>query len=236
MNVIQKAKISIQWSNLDVNNHFADISKMVQLGSWSERQVDDIMLTRYACYIIAMNWDSSKEEIAFAQQYFALQTRKLETIEQRILETERVSARKKLSETEKELSKVIYEQTWSDDNFAIIRSKWDKALFELSTQSMKNKWWITWSKSLADFMPTILLKAKDFATEITIFNTKAKNMQTENQISNEHITNNKSVRKTLLERWIVPENLSPSEDVKKLERKLKTKDNKEINKKWFKKK
>lgn len=233
-NVILKAKVTIETSGDDVNNHFVELNKMVRLGSGSEREVEDIMLTRYACYIVAMNWDSSKEEIAFAQQYFALQTRKYEIIEQRILEAERVSARHKLTETEKELSKVIYEQTWDDKNFWIIRSKWDKALFGKTTQEMKAKWWVTWTKPLADFMPTILLKAKDFATEITIFNAKAKNMKTEDEISKEHITNNNSVRNTLLERWIAPEELPPSEDLKKVERKLKTK--KEwLNTKWFKK-
>lgn len=235
LNVIWKAKIAVETSKDDIDNHFADVGKMVKLWSWSEREIDDIMLTRYACYLIAMNWDTSKEEIAFAQQYFALQTRKYEIIEQRLLQSERVIARLKLAETEKELSQVIFEQTWNDKNFWIIRSKWDKALFWKTTQEMKDKWWITGSKPLADFMPTILLKAKDFATEITIFNARAKKMKTESEISNEHITNNRSVRKTLIERWIRPEELPPEEDLKKVERKL----NKDMQKwlntdEWFK--
>lgn len=228
LNVISKAKTAVDTLNEDINNHFADIGKMVKLWSWSEREIDDIMLTRYACYLIAMNGDASKEEIAFSQQYFALQTRKYEIIEQKILESERLTARLKLAETEKELSQIIYEETWNDKNFWLIRSKWDKALFWKTTQEMKNKWWITWNKPLADFMPTILLKAKDFATEITIYNAKNEKMKTESEISNEHITNNKSVRKTLIERWINPENILPEEDLKKVERRL----NKDI-KKWL---
>ncbi len=228
LNTISKAKNSIETSKEDISNHFVDINKMVELWSWSKRKIDDIMLTRKACYLIAMNWDTSKVEIAFAQAYFVLQVRKTEIIEQKILEFERVQARQKLTQTEKELSKVIFEQTWNDKNFWIIRSKWDNALFWKSTAEMKTKWWIIESKPLADFMPTILLKAKDFATEITIYNAKDKKMKTENEISNEHITNNKSVRNTLIERWIVPENILPEEDLKKVERRLNTE-----NKKWL---
>lgn len=219
-NVINKAKISLENTGISTNDHFADVRKMVELWSWSQREIPDIMLTRYACYTIAMNGDSSKEEIAFSQQYFALQTRKSEIIEKKLLENERLLARQKLWETEKELSQVIYEQTWNNKNFWIIRSKWDKALFWKTTQEMKNKWWIVSTKPLADFMPTLLLKAKDFATEITIYNAKTNNMKSENEISNEHITNNRSVRKTLIERWIQPENVQPEEDLKKVERRL----------------
>ncbi len=229
-NVISKAKTACELSGQNIVDHFPDVRKMVELGSSSEREIDDIMLTRYACYLIAQNGDSKKEEIAFAQTYFAVQTRKAEVIEQRLLEVERVQARNKLSETEKELSQVIFEQTKGDQNFALIRSKGDKALFNETTQQMKDKWKIK-NKPLADFMPTILLKAKDFATEITIYNAKDKKMQTENEISNEHITNNKSVRKTLISRGITPEKLPPEEDVKKIERKLKSEDKKSLNNK-----
>jgi len=230
-NVIFKAKTACEVSEQDVDNHFADVGKTIKMPKNAEKKIEDIMLTRYACYLIAQNGDSKKEQIAFAQTYFALQTRKAELIEQRILEQERVQARKKLSQTEKELSKVIYEQTGKNENFAFIRSKGDKALFNHTTQEMKNRWNINKTKPLADFMPTILLKAKDFATEITIYNSKDKQMSTELEISSEHITNNMAVRDTLLSRGIVPEDIAPAEDVKKVERKLKSDMNKTLKSK-----
>ena len=226
-NVISKAKTACELSGQDISDHFADVGKMVDIGSGAQKEIDDTMLTRFACYLIAQNGDPRKEQIAFAQTYFAVQTRKAELIEQKILELERVQARNKLAETEKELSHIIFEQTGGNQNFALIRSKGDQALFNKTTQQMKNKWGVK-NKPLADFMPTILLKAKDFATEITIFNAKQKQMRTEGQISGEHITNNKSVRNTLLSRGIVPENLPPEEDVKKIERKLKSEEVKSL--------
>lgn len=219
-NVIFKAKTACEVSEQNILDHFADVGKTIKMPKTGTKEIDDIMLTRYACYLIAQNGDSRKEAIAFAQTYFAIQTRKAELIEQRILEQERVQSRKKLSQTEKELSKVIFEQTGKNDNFALIRSKGDKALFNHSTQEMKDKWGVSKSKPLADFMPTILLKAKDFATEITIYNAKEKQMDCENKISDEHITNNKAVRDTLLSRDIIPENVKPQEDIQKVERKL----------------
>ena len=220
LNVVSKAKTACEVSGHKVSDHFADVGKMVDLGSGSQREVDDLMLTRYACYLVAQNGDPKKQEIAFAQTYFAVQTRRAELIEQRLLEAECVSARHKLSATEKELSLVIYEQTGGEDNFALIRSKGDQALFGKSTQAMKAQWQVPDNRPLADFAPTIILKAKDFAAEITIFNAREHGMKCESAISNEHITNNHAVRKTLLERGIRPESLPAVEDVKKVERRL----------------
>jgi DNA-damage-inducible protein D len=222
INIINKAKIACKTSEQPVLSHFVDTNKKAELGLGSERKINDIMLTRYACYLVAQNGDSAKQPIAFAQTYFAMQTRKVELIEQRLLQTERISARKKLTSTEKELSRIIYEQTGDNLNFATIRSKGDQALFGKNTKTMKTHWQVPNSRPLADFAPTIILKAKDFATEITIHNANQQNMTKEVQISNEHITNNKVVRNTLISRGIQPENLPPAEDVKKVERHLKS--------------
>lgn len=230
LNVVSKAKTACDISGHEVTDHFADVGKMVDLGSGSQRKVDDLMLTRYACYLIAQNGDSRKAEIAFAQTYFALQTRHAELIEQRILEAERVQARKKLAVTEKDLSLVIYEQTGGNQNFALIRSKGDHALFNRSTQQMKAQWKVPDNRPLADFAPTIILKAKEFATEITIFNARQHRMTTEPEISTEHITNNEAVRRTLLDRGIRPESLPPDEDAKKVERRLTSDEKKALKK------
>lgn len=230
LNVVNKAKTACEVSDHDIKDHFVDVNKMVDLGSGSKRTVDDIMLTRYACYLIEQNGDPSKPEIAFAQSYFALQTRKAELIEQRMLEAERLLARKKLTETEKELSQVIYEQTGGNQNFALIRSKGDQALFGRSTQAMKAQWKVPDKRPLADFAPTIILKAKDFATEINIFNAKEHGMHSEQAISSEHVTNNKAVRATLIERGIRPETLPAAEDIKKVERRIASDERKSLGK------
>ncbi len=218
--VVIKAKTACEVSGHQCFDHFVDVNKMIALGKNAEREVEDIILTRFACYLIAQNGDPKKKEIAFAQTYFAYQTRRAELIEQRLLDAERVSARRKLSNTEKELSLVIYEQTGGNDNFALIRSKGDEALFGKTTNAMKSQWNVPDARPLADFAPTIILKAKDFAAEITIFNSRQNQYTSESAISSEHVTNNQAVRGTLLERGIRPETLSPDEDVKKVERRI----------------
>ncbi|OQX78348.1 MAG: DNA damage-inducible protein D [Bacteroidetes bacterium 4484_249] len=225
--VITKAKITCEATDNAVSNHFVDVNKTIAMPKGASKEIQDIMLTRYACYLIAQNGDPRKESIAFAQNYFAIQTRKFELIEQRIKDWERLQARQKLTYSEKELSELIYENTGNDRNFGIIRSKGDKALFGgHNTKQMKARLGVPQNRPLADFLPTITIKAKDFATEITVFNTKEKGFKTERQISAEHITNNRSVRKILLERGIRPEELPPEEDIKKLERRVKSDDKK----------
>jgi DNA-damage-inducible protein D len=223
LNVIEKARIACTNSKQNQSDHFVDVNKMVKLGSGSEREVDDLMLTRYACYLIAQNGDPRKEQIAFAQSYFAVKTRKQELIEQRVALIERLNARQKLASSEIELSKLIYEQGVDSRGFARIRSKGDKALFGgLTTSQMKWKLGIPKNKPLADFLPTITITAKNLATEITNFNVKKRDLKREPTITKEHIKNNADVRGLLAKNKIEPEKLPPEEDIKKLERKVKT--------------
>lgn len=218
--VIQKAKDACKNAGEEVEYHFPDVRKMVKIGSGAEKEIIDILLTRYACYLIAQNGDSRKQQIAFAQNYFAVQTRRAELVEQRLLEYERVKAREKLSHTEKQLSGILYERGVDNLGFAIIRSKGDQALFRLNTQMLKRKMGVPESRPVADFLPTISIKAKDLAAEMTGLNVQNKDLKGQSKIEREHIDNNMAVRDMLTKRGIVPENLPPAEDVKKVQRKL----------------
>lgn len=218
--VIQKSKVSCQTAGHNVADHFADVSKTIDMPKGAEKTIPDLLLTRFACYLIAQNGDPRKEEIAFAQSYFAVQTRKFEIIEKRINDWERLNARKKLTLSEKELSQLIFERTGNERSFANIRSLGDRALFGFTTLQMKEKLNIPSKRPLADFLPTITIKAKDFANEITVFNSKQRELNTESHISKEHIKNNQEVRRLLLKRGIKPEELPAEEDIKKMERRL----------------
>lgn len=218
--IIKRAQKSCKSAGVPMQDHFADVSKSIISGKGATFETNDIILTRYACYLIAQNGDPSKSQIAFAQAYFAVQTRKLELLEEKINQIERIKAREKLSKSEKQLSRMIYEKTKNEKAFGYIRSKGDEALFGLSTAKMKVKWAIPKSKPLADFAPTVVLKGKDFANEMTVFNTQEKNLNKTREITEEHVENNKIVRSAMKERGIIPENLKPEADVAKVKRKL----------------
>jgi DNA-damage-inducible protein D len=225
LNAIVKAKESCKTTGEDILNHFVDINKTIEMPKGATKDIEDIMLTRYACYLIAQNGDPKKEQIAFAQSYFAIQTRKQELLEERIKLIERFQAREKLAATETELSKNIYERGVDERSFAIIRSKGDAALFGgNNTSAMKRKLGIAENRPLADFLPTITITAKQLATEITNFNVKQNDLNGETNITNEHIKNNKDIRSLLGKSGIKPEQLPAEEDIKKLQRRVKSSD------------
>ena len=217
---IHRAVASCKSQQINVDDHFREVTKMVLLGSGSQRKVQDFMLTRYACYLIAQNGDPKKEEIAFAQSYFALQTRKTELIEERLQQIARLDTRERLRSSEKQLSRNIYERGVDEKGFARIRSKGDYALFGgLTTEQMKQRLGIK-SGALADYLPTLTIAAKNLATEMTNYNVEQKNLHGENSITAEHVQNNRSVRGMLGQRGIKPEELPPAEDIKKVERRV----------------
>jgi DNA-damage-inducible protein D len=226
-NVISKAIIACETTGYDVENYFISTYKEALLGKSGIRNVSDYMLTRYACYLIAQNGDSKKDEIAFAQSYFALQTRKQELIEDRLSLNKRMETRDRLKESEKKLSQNIYERGVDEKGFGRIRSHGDMALFGgYSTQEMKQRLNIKGNRPLADFLPTLSIAAKNLAAEMTNYNVEEKDLRGESSITDEHVQNNKSVRKMLGERGIKPENLPPEEDIKKLERRVKAEEKK----------
>ncbi|MCF0218669.1 MAG: DNA damage-inducible protein D [Muribaculaceae bacterium] len=231
MNVLTKAQDACQNAGIETVDHFTGVSKTIPMPKGASKEIDDFMLTRYACYLIAQNGDPRKPEIAFAQNYFAVQTRVAEIIEQRLLDYDRVQARHKLAETEKRLSGILYERGVDDKGFGIIRSKGDQALFRLNTSLLKRKLGAPENRALADFLPTLGIKAKDFAAEMTSVNVQQKDLHGVANIEKEHVDNNIAVRKMLLNRGIIPENMPGGEDIKKVERRLASEEKRIVPKK-----
>ena len=229
LRAVEDAKTACEKSGVNVRNHFVDVNKMVPIGSGAERPVEDIMLTRYACYLIAQNGDPRKSSIAFAQTYFALQTRKQELIEEHMRLQQRLDARERLKESENALSRNLFERGVDEKGFARIRSKGDAALFGgKATQQMKTILAVPEGRPLADFLPTVTIAAKNLANEITNHNVTERDLQGEQSITREHTQNNTTVRSMLVERGIKPEALPAAEDLKKLERRVKSAEKKMI--------
>ena len=221
LTAINRAVESCKNQNINVDDHFREVTKMIKLAKGAEREIKDYMLTRYACYLIAQNGDPKKEEIAFAQSYFAVQTRKAELIEERINYVARLESRDRLRASEKQLSQNIYERGVDDKGFGRIRSKGDAVLFGgHTTEDMKRRLGVKDNRPLADFLPTLTIAAKNLATEMTNYNVENNDLYGENAITKEHMQNNQSVRDMLGQRGIRPEELPPAEDIKKLERRV----------------
>lgn len=226
---IKRAMVSAESNETPVGDHFAEVSKMVRIGSGSERAIKDYMLTRYACYLVAMNGDPKKDEIAFAQSYFALQTRKQELIEKRMQEVRRLDSRRSLADSEKALAALAFERGVDARGFAVIKSQGDEVLFGgHSTRDMKRKLGVSEKKSLADVLPDVTIAAKNLANSMTSYNVESKDLRGINGIGTEHLRNNRSVRSTLVSRGIRPEDLPAEEDTKKLERRVKADERKLI--------
>lgn len=218
---IGRAVESCKSQNINVDDHFREVTKMVTLGSGAQREIQDYMLTRFACYLIAQNGDPKKEEIAFAQGYFAVQTRRAELIAEHLQYLARIEVRERLRASEKQLSQNIYERDVDDRGYARIRSKGDTVLFGgHTTEDMKRRLGVKSSRPLADFLPTLTIAAKNLATEMTNYNVEQKDLYGEASITTEHMDNNRSVRQMLSQRGIKPEELPLSEDIKKIERRV----------------